>query len=211
MIVEATNFSTEFLRVRQQGRRNTCLAFATTAAHERLGRHAAELCVEYLYFKAVEGFAGWTPNHGVTIQEIGTALAAHGQPAEAAWPYSDDHPDPWSPPSIEPPFHVATLSDGPTSFAEITETLDQSRSLVLGLAITRGFETPDSSGEIEHVQGDQEIGGHAVLAVGHGKKPGGSQYLLIRNSWGIEWGLRGHAWLSQDYVQRHILQTALIG
>ena len=41
------------LPVRDQGEnRPTCLAFATTAAHEYVRRLNYRLCVEFLYFKA---------------------------------------------------------------------------------------------------------------------------------------------------------------
>lgn len=57
--------------------------------------------------------------------------------------------------------------------------------------------------------GDKVEGGHAVMAVGYddkmeiknevsGDKTKGA--LLIRNSWGVEWGASGYGWLPYDYV-----------
>ena len=55
---------------------------------------------------------------------------------------------------------------------------------------------------------DRVAGGHAVMAVGYNDfkplpYPDGTERsgaLLIRNSWGREWGLGGYGWLPYDYV-----------
>jgi C1A family cysteine protease len=58
-------------------------------------------------------------------------------------------------------------------------------------------------------QPDEVIGGHAVVAVGYHdykkiRRSNGRDYstgaLLIRNSWGSQWGLGGYGWLPYDYV-----------
>jgi C1A family cysteine protease len=64
----------------------------------------------------------------------------------------------------------------------------------------------DGKGEIPLPgKGDSLLGGHAVLAVGYddqrqiGDEPGA---LLIRNSWGRDWGAAGYGWLPYAYVRR---------
>ena len=44
---------------------------------------------------------------------------------------------------------------------------------------------------------DQEVGGHAVMAVGYSDA---SQRFLIRNSWGPKWGINGYFTLPYEYV-----------
>ena len=65
--------------------------------------------------------------------------------------------------------------------------------------------TGDGKGEIPYPgPGDRLEGGHAVVAVGYddGKKIGKDKgALLIRNSWGTEWGDKGYGWLSYSYVE----------
>ena len=56
------------------------------------------------------------------------------------------------------------------------------------------------------------LGGHAVVAVGYddarvieNTNPGGGKTtgaILVRNSWGTEWGDRGYGWLPDDYCLR---------
>jgi C1A family cysteine protease len=59
-------------------------------------------------------------------------------------------------------------------------------------------------------KGDRVEGGHAVIAVGYDddlviigrglKSPETKGAILIRNSWGTEWGEEGYGWLPYDYI-----------
>lgn len=48
---------------------------------------------------------------------------------------------------------------------------------------------------------------HAVLAVGHGTVDG-HRAVLVRNSWGLDWGVGGHAWLTETFLAPSILGAA---
>ena len=45
-------------------------------------------------------------------------------------------------------------------------------------------------------RGEKVLGGHAVMAVGYEKS---SKMMLVRNSWGKDWGLEGYFWLPFGY------------
>jgi C1A family cysteine protease len=47
--------------------------------------------------------------------------------------------------------------------------------------------------------GESPMGGHAVLAVGYDDK---KKALLVRNSWGSQWGMNGYFWLPYEFVTR---------
>jgi C1A family cysteine protease len=63
----------------------------------------------------------------------------------------------------------------------------------------------DGKGEIPFPKpGDSVLGGHAVVAVGYDDKKKIAKdtgAILIRNSWGTEWGVEGYGWLTYSYVE----------
>jgi hypothetical protein len=209
MIQAVRDLRPALLAVRSQGNRPTCLAFATSAANENLARVDEHLSVEYLYFHAVARMPGASPHAGTTMEAAAEAVLHDGQPVETHWPYLDTIPTGWAPPSLVAEPFRGTLNVGRLTFDEIVAELDAGRPVVLGLLISDAFYVPGSDGRVVAEVGDIVRGGHALLAVGHGADRDG-RFVLVRNSWGTDWGLNGHAWLQQDYVEHHMHQTAAI-
>src|SRR5690348_230950 len=75
--------------VREQGRRDTCLAFAVTAAHEVMraggGDVRLELSEEFLHW----GTRQLCGDARTTLDAAARALARWGQPEHVVWPYQE--------------------------------------------------------------------------------------------------------------------------
>ncbi|MDP3172953.1 MAG: C1 family peptidase [Phenylobacterium sp.] len=185
MIVDV-DLRPQFQGVRHQGQRSACLAFATTAAHERHIAAPELLCVEYLFYHSVQRTPGADPGAGASMLAMGDALRDDGQPVEAVWPYLAAQPAPgaWTVPTFKNPVLKATADMSSRDFDAIVATLDSDRPVVLGLVITASFLRCTPSGRLPPLNPDPARSGHAVLAVGHGRDPSGDQHILIRNSWG---------------------------
>ena len=46
-------------------------------------------------------------------------------------------------------------------------------------------------------KGEGQFGGHAVMAVGYDEA---KKVIVVRNSWGTRWGVRGYLTMAYDYL-----------
>jgi len=178
------------------------------------GRHldAARL---FLY-KVTRNLLGFKGDDGAYLRDAMKAMVLFGVPPEKYWPYDvarfNDEPSSfcYSFAQNYRAIRYYRLDPSGTSPSELLKKIRQ--SLAARLPAMFGFSVyssipgmGDGKGEIPFpTQGDTLEGGHAVLAVGYSdkKKIGKEQgALLIRNSWGTQWGESGYGWLPYAYVE----------
>ena len=189
--------------VRDQGDRPTCLACATSDAHS-IAHGCPPLSAEFLLYQAIQLAKTGNLVDGILFEEAAEALAQKGQPAETEWPYPLVQPDPWVVPTITKVWKGELEHSGDSAVSSIARLLKADTPVVLGLKLSAAFLSPLSPPYIISPHG-AGFGGHAVLAIGLGSGSAATQYFLIRNSWGDEWGDAGHAWLAAEYLaDKHI-------
>ena len=196
-VVTDIDLRAQLTKVRDQGARPTCLAFAATTAHEHARQCQEYLSPEYLYYFASNKGA----LSGVNVSDIARTLEKNGQPGEGDCAYQATG----CPPGWIPPKHVVVyrrlskiLSPGAKNMVDV---LRRGRLAVLGIAIPDSFFKPSFPWLIAD-QGPIR-GLHAVVAVGLGMYAG-KQCFLIRNSWGCSWGDQGYAWLGEEFINAHL-------
>lgn len=199
-----------FGEVRDQGLRPTCLAFAVSDCHAAHRDGWEPLSTEFAFFQA-QRRAGLPPTAGSALLHVLDAVREDGQPPEASWPYLDDLPsdvNKWGPPPVSQKYYRASeRADG--SFADIVGHLSTGSPPVLVLTIGERFFAPDGYGMVRIENNEPDIARHAVVAVASGETDEGN-WLLVRNSWGTDWGINGHAWISEQYVSRRLHRIAVL-
>lgn len=78
--------------------------------------------------------------------------------------------------------------------------VDNGHPVVFGFAVYSGFISPAvcSTGKLNMpTRRESFLGGHAVLCVGYDDA---TQRIIVRNSWGTNWGDKGYFTMPYEYI-----------
>ncbi len=217
--------------VEDQGRIGSCTANAGVGLleyYERkaFGRHldASRL---FLY-KVTRNLMKAKGDTGAYLRQTMGAMVLFGVPPEMYWPYSDEEAKYDQEPSA---FCYAFAQnyqamkyfrhDPPGTKAEevlkkVKAHLAAGHPAMFGFTVYNSIEQAEADGKIPFPSPKEKIeGGHAIVTVGYDdrlkikNRTGKSETtgaLLIRNSWGKDWGDGGYGWLPYDYVLRGLAE-----
>jgi len=196
---------------RDQLQRPTCLAFATSSAHEFHRKRQDYLSPEYLFYCAVNS-SHKDPGKGVTEAMVARSLLSDGQPPDSVWEYIRVTPNraEWVPPTSGFATFRASVHFRPRPVDEIRALLSASSPVLLVVELTSAMFQPGLDATIGLSKTDKRIPArHALLAVGSGHTDDGN-YVLVRNSWGLDWGNAGHCWLHESYLASNLKTSGII-
>ena len=202
-----------FGEARNQGSRPTCLAFAASDAHAALRPGWSPLSCECAFYQAQQR-ASRPPDRGATLPAMLETLRHDGQPEEAGWPYLSAVPadlTAWLPPAeVGARFRRAGAPHA-YDVGPIIAEIDAQRPVILLMTLSRSFFMPSPAGVVQPAAGEvpEPARRHAVIAVGHGTVQA-ERAILVRNSWGLGWGLSGHAWLTERFIAPRLFAAALL-
>lgn len=147
---------------------------------------------------------------GVDLRTCFKTLMSIGVPSEEYWPYEverfDEEPNPFAYAAARALFGTSYLRldernfDGQKTWDTIISFLDAGFPIAFGTVIPSSLTL--SANIPYRPQFDNYRGGQAALAVGYRLNHFGPKQhaILIRNTWGSNWGDNGNGWLPASYI-----------
>jgi C1A family cysteine protease len=191
-----------------QGQLGSCTANAIGNAHrfdqmkQNKGKSFAPSRL-FIYYneRDMEGTVG--EDSGAMIRDGIKSIAQLGVCDEKDWPYVINKFA--NKPSAS--CYTEALEHQALSYQRVTQSLTQMKGclasgfpFVFGFTVYESFESDAvaKSGDVPlPSQGEQVLGGHAVLAVGYDDK---TQRFIVMNSWGTDWGKKGFFTMPYAYL-----------
>lgn len=205
-------------RVHEQGHPLTCTAHAVAGAFQfeqrRLGLKDFSPSRLFIFYNTLASMhvRNITSKDGANLRAALKAVARHGVCPEKDWPFSLTRAAMAKKPNLRA-YHLAEhhklkryerIVMGKRSRSEFLRLM-KSR-LAEGFPFVFSFLVHESF-ESAHVaktgvmpmpkRGERLRGWHAVMAVGYDDR---HQRMLVRNSWGWSWGIKGYFWMPYDYI-----------
>jgi len=160
------------------------------------------LSEEYLFWAAKkrDGY----PGDGTTYPAAVRGLAEDGQCQAEHWPYDDagSHGESgYSPSPAATADAQSRTADGRSHAAAVDvvrQALAGGSPIAIAIPVWPDFDAVDGNGVASLPPNIKRLPlEHAVVIAGHDRTKGA---VLIRNSWGQEWGDNGYAWLEDDIL-----------
>lgn len=211
MVKSLVDLRGNFGPARDQNPRPTCMAFAGSDAHAAARTGWNPLSAEWAYYHALKRDGG-LPHHGATLDAMLATIKSDGQPIEAEWPYIKvliTDVKLWRPPAPAKELFFRDHKIRSPTVQDIIDSLNTGTPVLITMMLSDAFFRPDADGIVERNESPDPKRRHAVIAVGYGERVK-DRFVLIRNSWGAAWGLKGYAWIAVDYLTPRLTGAAIM-
>ncbi|WP_205964242.1 C1 family peptidase [Ramlibacter agri] len=157
----------------------------------------------FIYYneRAIEGHIN--EDSGAQIRDGVKSVAKVGAPPESMCPYDiskfTKKPSPAAYAEAKKDI-VKVYARVPQVQSQMLGCLADGFPFVFGFTVYESFES-DAVAKTGMVpmpaMGEQVLGGHCVVAVGYDS---GTRHFIVRNSWGVGWGLQGYCMMPFEYL-----------
>jgi len=198
-------------KVENQGQLGSCTAQALVGNLEFLqkksGHAVRNLSRLFIYYNEREMEGTVNEDAGATIRDGVKSLVKLGVCSEPRWPYKiakfAQKPNPSC--YADAADHQATSYHRVIGLQQMRRCLAEGYPFVFGFSVYESFDAGSvaKTGRVEMpALTEKNLGGHAVCAVGYDDA---TKRVLVRNSWGTDWGLKGYFTMPYDYIDNENL------
>lgn len=192
--------------VEDQGQLGSCTANALVGALECLeikgGQPLVDLSRLFIYYNERVLEHSVASDSGAMLRDGIKTLVAQGVCSEKKWPYvtAAFAKKPSAACYAEAKTHTIGSYQRIASLSDMRACLAEGFPFVFGFSVYESFESAKvaKTGVLNMPKpGEKQLGGHAVCAVGYDDR---TKRLLVRNSWGPAWGMKGYFTMPYEYV-----------
>lgn len=199
--------------VESQLRVGSCTGNALANAYELLvnrlePENSVEISRLFIYYniRLIEGTTDI--DSGGYIRDGIKALKKYGACSETLWPY---YPSEFATPPTSACYHNGSTRSIKNyqrlnGVNDILDALNNNQPVVFGMAVYDSFMDVNEYNPVIPLSLNNElsIGGHAMCMIGYDL---GRQQMLVKNSFGTDWGARGYCWMPFEYVRSDVFDT----
>jgi len=193
--------------IEDQGNLGSCTAQALAGNIEFLDRMADDIHTDvsrlFIYYNERSLMGTVDYDSGASMRDGIKTLKNDGVCREAVWPYVISRFDSKPPLKCykEAKLHKIISYYRIHTIKEMLTCLTDGYPFVFGFTVYDGFESDRvaKTGVVNMPKKNEAaLGGHAVMAVGFDQK---AKRFIVRNSWGISWGMEGYFTMPFKYLE----------
>jgi C1A family cysteine protease len=194
--------------VRDQGNLGSCTGFSMTVGLREFmtkveGKYTTRFSPLYLYYKERELEDSIDEDAGAYIRDGLKVLKNIGCCRESYWPYKVEEfktkPSVTADQNCLERYKIKSYTRL-NNLIQIKTALHNKQGVVLGFTVYDSFEEIGDDGIMPMPKwNERKLGGHAVFCVGYSDT---NQWLIVKNSWGTEFGDKGYFYMPYEYVEK---------